>query len=108
MPKVYLILVNMKIINICRPFLVDEVLRISYVVAKHDNNFQKITGNSYKNSFTEDSLGWSSSCRCLKEDNKNLNKPKTKLVRDFRSKTIHEKRDLDRNKKLYRNLSTTL
>ena len=46
----------------------DDVLGLAYVVAKHGNSIQKITGVSYGNSLTEAALGWSCLGRYLKED----------------------------------------
>ena len=42
-----------------KPYLVDYVLRLAAVVAKHGNKIQKLTGVSFKNSLTESSLAWS-------------------------------------------------
>ena len=41
-----------------KPYLMDDVLGLAYVVAKHGNSVQKITGVSYKNSLTESALAW--------------------------------------------------
>ena len=43
--------------NLWRPYLIDEVVGITYVIAKHGNGVQKIAGVSYKNSLTEAVLG---------------------------------------------------
>ena len=56
--------------NLWRPYLIDDVLGLPYVLAKHGTSIQKITGVSYKNSLTEAALGWSCLGRYLKEDNK--------------------------------------
>ena len=45
--------------NLWRPFLIDDVLGLAHVLAKHGNSIQKITGVSYKNSLTEAAPGWS-------------------------------------------------
>ena len=34
--------------NLWRPYLIDDVLGLAYVIAKHGNSIQKITGVSYK------------------------------------------------------------
>ena len=69
--------------NLWRHYLIEDVLGLAYVLAKHGNSIQTITGVSYKNSLTEASLGWSCLGRYLKEDNKILYTPKIKYVRDF-------------------------
>ena len=69
--------------NSWKPYLIDDVLGLAYVVAKHRNHIQKITCVSYKNSSTEASLSWSCLSRYLKEDNKVLYTPKNKYVRHF-------------------------
>ena len=53
--------------NLWRPYLLDDVLGIAYVVAKHGTGIQKITGVSYKNSLKEASLGWSGLGRYIKK-----------------------------------------
>ena len=71
-------------------FLVDDVLGLAYVVSKHGNSIQKITGVSYKNSLTESSLGWACLGRFLKEDNNTFYTPKHKnFVRNSVRKTVH-------------------
>ena len=45
--------------NLRRPYLVDDVLGLAYVVVKNGNSIQKVTGVPYKNSSTEAALGWS-------------------------------------------------
>ena len=62
--------------NSWRPYLIDDVLGLAYVVVKHGNSIQKITGVSYKNSLTEAALGWSCLGRYLKEDTKVLYTPR--------------------------------
>ena len=42
--------------SLWKPYLIDDVLGLAYVVSKHGNSIQKITGVSYKNSLTESSL----------------------------------------------------
>ena len=45
--------------NLWRLYLLDDVLGLAYVFAKHGNSIQKITDVSYKNSLLETALGWS-------------------------------------------------
>ena len=45
--------------NLWRPYLVDDVWGLAYMVAKHGNNYQKNTGFLFKNSLTEAPLGGS-------------------------------------------------
>ena len=56
-------LINIKNYNdsehLWRPYLMDDVLGPGYVIAKHGNSIQKITGVSHKNSLTEAALAWS-------------------------------------------------
>ena len=63
-----------------RPYLIDDVPRLAYVIAKHGNRIQKITGVSYKNSLTEAALRWSRLGRYLKEENKVIKHPKTNML----------------------------
>ena len=86
--------------NLWRPYLIDDVLTLAYVVVKHGNSIQKITGVSYKNSLTQDGLGWSCLGRYLKEDNKIFYTAENKYVRDFFRETVHGGRVLACNKKL--------
>ena len=82
-----------------RPYLIDHLLGLAYVLVEHGNTIQKITSVSYVNSLTEAALGWSCLGRCLKEDNKILYTSKIKYNRDFIKKTIHGCRILARNEK---------
>ena len=75
--------------NSWKPYLIDDVLGLAYVIAKHGNRTQNITGVSYKKSLTEASSGWSCSGRYLKEDNRVLYTTKNRFVRNFIEKTIH-------------------
>ena len=86
--------------NLRRPYLIDDVLGLAYVVAKYGNSFQKNTGVAYKNSLTEASLGWSCLGRYLKEDNTVLNTPKNKYNGIFNKQTVHGGRVLTCNKKI--------
>ena len=43
--------------NLRKLYSIEDVLCLAYVVSKHGNSIQKITGVSYKNSLTESSLG---------------------------------------------------
>ena len=73
-----------------RHYLVDDLLGLPYVVARHGYIIQKITGVSYKNSLTEASLGWSCLGRYSKEANRFYkHQKKNRYVRDFIRKTIH-------------------
>ena len=76
--------------NLWRPYLLDDVLGIAYVVAKHGTGIQKTSCVPCKNSLTEACLGWSCLGRYLKEDIKILYKPKNKYVRDFIKKQYTE------------------
>ena len=66
--------------SLWKPCLIDDDLGPAYVVSKHGNSIQKMTGISYKNSLTESSLGWACLGRYLKEDNKTFYTPKNKYV----------------------------
>ena len=79
--------------------LINDVLGLVYVVSKHGNSIQKITGVAYKNSLTESSLGWACLGRYLKEDNKIFCTPKNKCVREFIRKTEHGGRMICLNRK---------
>ena len=69
--------------NLWRLYLIDDVVGLAYVIAKHGNGIQIITGVSYENSLTEAALGWSCLGRCLKEDNKVLYTPENEYFRNF-------------------------
>ena len=84
--------------NLWRLYFIDDVLGLAYVLAKHGNSIQKITGVSYKNSLTEAALEWSCLGRYLKEDNKILYTPKNKYVRNFIKQTVDGGRFLACNK----------
>ena len=85
--------------NLWRPYPIDDVLGLAYVIAKHGNSIQKIRGVSYEDSLTEAALGWSCLGRYSKEDNKILYTPKNKYVRDFIKRTVHGGRVLACKKK---------
>ena len=72
--------------NSWKPYLIDDVLGLAYGVAKNGNHIQKISGVSYKNSLTEDSLGWPCLGRNLKENSKDFYTPINKYVQDFNKK----------------------
>ena len=74
--------------NIWKPYLIDDVLGLAVVVAKHGNKIQKLTGVSFKNSLTESSLAWSTLGRYIRESVKSFYTPKNKYVRDFIHKTV--------------------
>ena len=75
--------------NIWKPYLIDDVLGLAVVVAKHGNKIQKLTGVLFKNSLTESSLAWSTLGRYIRESGKSFYTPKNKYVRDFIHKTVH-------------------
>ena len=89
--------------NLWRASLMDDVLGLEYVIAKHGNSIQTITGVSYKNSLTEAALGWSCLGRSLKEDKNILYTPKNKYVRDFNKRTVYGGSVLACKKKLLQN-----
>ena len=88
--------------NLRGPYLIDDVLGLAYVIAKHGNSIQKITGVSYKKSLTEASLDGTCLVRYIKEG-KILYKPKNKYVSDFIQKTVHGARFLACNKRIVSN-----
>ena len=85
--------------SLWKPFLIDDVLCLAYVVSKHGNSIQKTTGVSSKNSLTESSFGWACLGRYLKEDNKTFYTPKNNYVRHFVRKTVHGGRVICLNRK---------
>ena len=85
--------------NLWRPYLIDDVLGLAYVIVKHGNSIQKITGVSYKNSLTETSFGWSCSGRYSKEDNRILYKLEKNTLEISFEKKVHGARVLARNEK---------
>ena len=89
--------------NLWRPYLIDCVLGLAYVIAKHGNSIQKITGVSYKKSLTEAALGWSCLGRFLKEGNKIFYAAKNNYVGNFIKQTVHGGRVIARNKKIVSN-----
>ena len=75
-------------------YLIDDVVGLAFVVAKHGNHIQKITCvSSYKNSLTQVSLGGCCLGRYLKEDNEVLYTPRNKYVRHFIKRTVHDSGD---------------
>ena len=44
--------------NLWKPYLIDDVLGLAYVISKHGDSIQNITGVSYKKSLTGSSLAW--------------------------------------------------
>ena len=72
-----------------KPYLIDDVLGLANVKAKHSNSIQKITGVSCKNKLTEAALGCSCLGRYLKEDNKIFYTPKNIYNRNFIKQTVH-------------------
>ena len=81
-----------------KPYLVDNVLRLAAVVAKHGNKVQKITGVSFKISLTESSLALSTLGKYMKQSGKKFYTPK-KYVRDFIHKIVHGGRVVALNRK---------
>ena len=82
-----------------KPYLLDDVLGLAAVVAKHGNKIQKITGVSFKNLLTESSLAWSTLGKYMKQSGKTFYTPKNKYVRDFIHKTVHGGRVVALNRK---------
>ena len=82
-----------------KPYLIDDVLGLTAVLAKHGNKIQKITGVSFKNSLTESSLAWSTLGKYVKQSGKTFYTPKNKYVRDFIHKTVHGGRVVALNRK---------
>ena len=69
--------------NLWRTHLIDDVLGLAYVIAKHGNSLQNVSGVSYKNSLTRDALGWSGLKRHSKSDKRISYIPKNKYVKGF-------------------------
>ena len=82
-----------------KPNLIDDVLRLASVVAKHGNKIQKITGVSFKKLSTESSLAWSTLGKYMKQSGKTFYTPKNNYVRDFIQKTVHGGRVVALNRK---------
>ena len=82
-----------------KPYLVDDVLGLAAVVAKHGNKIQKVTGVSFKSSITESSLAWSYLRTYVKASGKTFYTPKNKYVRDFIHKTVQGGRVVALNRK---------
>ena len=82
-----------------KPYLIDDVLGLAAVVAKHGNKIQKITGVLFKNSLTESSLAWSTLGNYIKQLGKIFYTPKNKHIRDFIHKTVHGGRVVALNRK---------
>ena len=82
-----------------KPYLIDDVLGLAAVVAKHGNKIHKITGVSFKNSLTESSLAWSTLGKYMKQSGKTFYTPKNKCVRDFIHRTVHGGRVVALNRK---------
>ena len=82
-----------------KPYLIDDVLGLAAVVAKHGNKIQKITGVPFKNSLRESSLAWSTWGRNKKQSGKTFYTPKNKYVRNFIHKTVHGGRVVALNRK---------
>ena len=83
-----------------KPNLVDDMLGLGAVAARHANKIQKLTGVSFKNSLTESSLAWSTLGYYIKQSGKTFYTPKkNKFVRDFIHKTVHCGRVVALNRK---------
>ena len=63
-----------------KPYLIDDVLGLAAVVAKHGNKIKKITGVSFENSLTESSLEWSTLGKYMKQSGKTFYTPKNNYV----------------------------
>ena len=74
-----------------KPDLGNHVLGLAYVISKHGNCLERITGVLYKNSKTESALTWSGLGNHLKEENKSFYTPEDNYVRKFIRETV--KRD---------------
>ena len=85
--------------HLWKPYLVDDVLGLAAVIARHGNKIQQLTGVSFKNSLTESSLAWSTLGRYVKQSGKTFYTPKNKYVRDFIHKTVHGGRVVALNRK---------
>ena len=75
--------------NLWKPYLIDDVLGLAYIISQHGNSVRKITGVSNRNSLTVSSLAWNCLSRYLKVSKKTFFTPKNKIVRDFIRKTVH-------------------
>ena len=85
--------------NCGKKYIIDDLLKLVYVVARLGNNHQIITGVSYENSLGEASLCWSCLGEFLKENNTSLHTPGNRCVRGFMKKPIHEGRIASCNQK---------
>ena len=72
-----------------KPYLINDVLGLGMLVARHANKIQKITGVSFKTSLTQSSLSWSTLSKYIEASGKSFYTPKNKYVRDFIRKTVH-------------------
>ena len=75
--------------QIWKPYLVNDVLGLAALIAKHGIIIQKITGVSFKKSLTESSLSWATLGKYLNQEGKSFYTPKNKYVRDFIHKSVH-------------------
>ena len=82
-----------------KPYLINDVLGLGMLVAKHANKIQKITGVSFKTSLTQSSLSWSTLGKYMEASGKSFYTPKNKYVRDFIRKTVHGGRVVALNRK---------
>ena len=82
-----------------KPYLINDVLGLGMLVAKHANKIQKITGVSFKTSLTQSSLSWSTLGKYMEASGKTFYTPKNKYVRDFIRKTVHGGRVVALNRK---------
>ena len=69
--------------------MINDVLGLGMLVARHANKIQKITGVSFKTSLTQSSLSWSTLGKYIEASGKSFYIPKNKYVRDFIRKTVH-------------------
>ena len=82
-----------------KPYLINDVLGLGMLVARHANKIQKITGVSFKTSLTQSSLSWSTLGKYMEVSGKSFYTPKNKYVRDFIRKTVHGGRVVALNRK---------
>ena len=62
-----------------KTFLIDDVLRLAYLISKHGNAIQKLTGVSYEKTLTESSLARNCLSRFLNESKKNILQKEKKI-----------------------------
>ena len=75
--------------SLWKPCLVDDFLGLAFVISKHGNAVQNMTGVSRKDSLTESLIVWSCLGKYLNDSTKTFHTLKNKYVRDFIQKTVH-------------------